>query len=199
MSVSTARMHIPIHHINNIHTCSMLASNTHASHQQPSLLLICFCYQQLQTNTGKRSQAGSWQSSQAGTFCVQLCIETLCKRATSKAHLTNFLLNFFMKFSQKMPLYFFYTMAQKKSNMTKNSTWIKGSCLNREVSLHVVWPWTSFVVQTPLFIGFGGSVVRCCFSKNGLANGRLFQHKRAAVSVHFTIGIPRSRGGFMVS
>ena len=52
MSVSTTRMHtcIRIHHINSIHTCSMLASNTHASHQQPSLLLICFCYQQLQTN-----------------------------------------------------------------------------------------------------------------------------------------------------
>ena len=28
---------------------------------------------------------------------------------------------FFLKFSQKMPLYFFYTMVQKKSKMTKNS------------------------------------------------------------------------------
>ena len=36
-----------MHHINSIHTCSMLASYTHAWHQQPSLLLICFCYQQL--------------------------------------------------------------------------------------------------------------------------------------------------------
>ena len=43
-------MHIRMHHINSIHTCSMLASNTHASHQQPSLLRICFCFQQLQTN-----------------------------------------------------------------------------------------------------------------------------------------------------
>ena len=50
MSVSTTRTHIRMHHINSIHTCSMLASNTHASHQQPSLLLICFCYQRLQTN-----------------------------------------------------------------------------------------------------------------------------------------------------
>ena len=50
MSVSTTRTHIHMHHINSIHTCSMLVSNTHASHQQPSLLLICFCYQQLQTN-----------------------------------------------------------------------------------------------------------------------------------------------------
>ena len=39
-----------MHRTNSIHTCSMLASSTHASHQQPSLLLICFCYQQLQTN-----------------------------------------------------------------------------------------------------------------------------------------------------
>ena len=50
MSVSTMRTHIRMHHINSIHTCSMLASNTHASHQQPSLLRICFCFQQLQTN-----------------------------------------------------------------------------------------------------------------------------------------------------
>ena len=42
-------------------------------------------------------------------------IETLCKRATSVAHLTNFsfVLNYFMKFSQKMPLYLIYTMVQK--------------------------------------------------------------------------------------
>ena len=51
MSVSTMRTHIRMHHINSIHTCSMLASNTHASHQQPSLLRICFCFQQLQTGT----------------------------------------------------------------------------------------------------------------------------------------------------
>ena len=50
MSVSTTPTHLRMHHINSIHTCSMLASNTHASHQQPSLLLICFCFQQLQTN-----------------------------------------------------------------------------------------------------------------------------------------------------
>ena len=43
MSVSTMRTHIRMHHINSIHTCSILASNTHASHQQPSLLCICFC------------------------------------------------------------------------------------------------------------------------------------------------------------
>ena len=48
--VSTTHTHIRMHHTNSIHTCSMLASSTHASHQQPSLLLICFCYQQLQTN-----------------------------------------------------------------------------------------------------------------------------------------------------
>ena len=50
MSVSITPTHVRMHHTNSIHTCSMLASNTHASHLQPSLLLICFCYQQLQTN-----------------------------------------------------------------------------------------------------------------------------------------------------
>ena len=30
-----------------------------------------------------------------GRFCVQLCIETLCKRATLVAHLTNFFFEFF--------------------------------------------------------------------------------------------------------
>ena len=50
MPVSTSRTHIRMHRINSTHTCSMLGSNTHASQQQPSLLLICFCYQQLQTN-----------------------------------------------------------------------------------------------------------------------------------------------------
>ena len=49
-------------------------------------------------------------------FCArscQPCLETLCKRATSVAHLTNFPPVFFFKFSQKMPLYLFYTMVQK--------------------------------------------------------------------------------------
>ena len=50
MSVSTTSTHIRMYHINSITTCSMLAWNTHASHQQRSLLLICFCFQQLQTN-----------------------------------------------------------------------------------------------------------------------------------------------------
>ena len=57
MSVSTMRTHIRMHHINSIHTCSMLASNTHASHQQPSLLRICFCFQQLQTKDRSASSS----------------------------------------------------------------------------------------------------------------------------------------------
>ena len=62
--------------------------------------------------------------SETSRFCVQLCIETLCKRATSVAHLTNLSFEFFTKFSQKMPLYFFYRLlyhGAKKSKMTKNS------------------------------------------------------------------------------
>ena len=41
-----------------------------------------------------------------------------------------FLLNFLMKFSQKMPLYFFYIMVQKKSKMTKNSNQGGGPALS---------------------------------------------------------------------
>ena len=48
-----------------------------------------------------------------GPICVQLCIEISCKQATLVARLTNFSFEFFMKFSQKMRLYFFYTMVQK--------------------------------------------------------------------------------------
>ena len=59
-----------------------------------------------------------------GRFCAHICIETLCKRATSVAHLTNFSFEFFMKFSKKMPLYFFYTFVQKSQKWPK--TQIKG-------------------------------------------------------------------------
>ena len=57
-----------------------------------------------------------------GRFCVQLYVP-LYKRATSLAHLTNlnFPLSFFMKFSQKIPLYF------EKSKWPK--TQIKGPAL----------------------------------------------------------------------
>ena len=56
-----------------------------------------------------------------GRFCVQLCIETLCKRATSVAHLTNFSFEFFYEiFTEDASLPFLYHGA-KKSKMTKNS------------------------------------------------------------------------------
>ena len=39
-----------------------------------------------------------------GRFCVQLCIETLCKRATSVAHLTNFFVWFLLcDFQRRCP------------------------------------------------------------------------------------------------
>ena len=53
MSVSTTHTHIHMHHNNSIHTCCMFASYTHKSLQQPSLLLICFFYEQLQTRNGR--------------------------------------------------------------------------------------------------------------------------------------------------
>ena len=56
-----------------------------------------------------------------GRFCVQLCIETLCKRATSVAYLTNFSFEFFYEiFTEDASLLFLYHGA-KKSKMTKNA------------------------------------------------------------------------------
>ena len=53
-----------------------------------------------------------------------LCVETLRKQATSVAHLTNLSFEFFTKFSQKIPLNFFYTTVQKSQKWPK--TQIKG-------------------------------------------------------------------------
>ena len=56
-----------------------------------------------------------------GRFCVQLCIETLCKWATSVALLTNFSFKFFYAiFTEDASLLCLYHGA-KKSKMTKNS------------------------------------------------------------------------------
>ena len=56
-----------------------------------------------------------------GRFCVQLCIETLCKRPTSVAHLTNFSFEFFYKiFTEDVSQPLLY-LGAKKSKMTKNS------------------------------------------------------------------------------
>ena len=52
---------------------------------------------------------------------VQLCIETLCKRATSVAHLTNFSFEFFYEiFTEDVSLPLLYHDA-KQSKMTKYS------------------------------------------------------------------------------
>ena len=67
-----------------------------------------------------------------GRFCVQLCIETSCKRATSVAHLTNFSFEFFYDIftedaSESLRLLYH---GAKKSKMTKNSNQGGGgSCL----------------------------------------------------------------------
>ena len=75
-------------------------------------------------------------------FCVQLCIETLCKRATSVAHLTNFSFEVFYEiFTEDVSLLLLYQGA-KKSKMTKNSNQGGGSCLkvptNPHTEYHVV-------------------------------------------------------------
>ena len=65
-----------------------------------------------------------------GRFCVQLCIETLRKRATSVAHLTNCSFEFFYDiFTEDASQRLLYHGA-KKSKMTKNSNQGGGSCLN---------------------------------------------------------------------
>ena len=60
--------------------------------------------------------------SETAIFCVQLCIETLCKRATSVAHLTNFSFAIFYEiFTEDASQSLLYHSA-KKSKMTKNSS-----------------------------------------------------------------------------
>ena len=61
-------------------------------------------------------------------FCVQLCIETLCKQATSVAHLTNFSFEFFNEISTEDASLRLLYHGAKKSKMTKNSNQ-GGSCL----------------------------------------------------------------------
>ena len=56
-----------------------------------------------------------------GRFCVQLCIETLCKWATSVTNLTNFSFALFYEiFTEDASLRLLYHGA-KKLKMTKNS------------------------------------------------------------------------------
>ena len=72
----------------------------------------------------KLNLARAIEISETADFVYNL--ETLYKQATSVPHLTNFSFEFFMPFSHKIPLYFFYTMAQKSQKRPK--TQIKGSC-----------------------------------------------------------------------
>ena len=80
-----------------------------------------------------KSRKSDWTFGD-GRFCVQLCIETLCKRATSVAHLTNFSFEFFHEtFTEDASLLFLYHGA-KKSKMTKNSNQGGGGpALTREI------------------------------------------------------------------
>ena len=66
-----------------------------------------------------KSRESDWTFGD-GRFCVQLCIETLCKRATSVAHLTNFSFEFFHEtFTEDAPLLFLYYGAKKSKNDQK--------------------------------------------------------------------------------
>ena len=62
----------------------------------------------------KLNLARAIELSETGRFCVQLCIETLCKRATSVAHLTNFSFDFFNEiFTEDASLRLLYHGAKK--------------------------------------------------------------------------------------
>ena len=70
---------------------------------------------------GKLNLARAIELSETAVFCVLLCIETLCKRATSVSHLTNFSFEFVYEiFTEDASLIVLYHGA-KKSKMTKNS------------------------------------------------------------------------------
>ena len=79
---------------------------------------------QKDSRSGKKVKfnlARAIELSRDGRLCVQLCIETLCKRATSVAHLTNFSFEFFHEiFTEDASLLFLFHGA-KKSKMSKNS------------------------------------------------------------------------------
>ena len=68
----------------------------------------------------KCNLARAIELSETAVFVYKLCIETLCKRATSVAHLTNFSFEFFYEiFTEDASLPILYHGA-KKSKMTKN-------------------------------------------------------------------------------
>ena len=67
-------------------------------------------------------------------FCVQLCIETFCQRATSVAHLTNFSFDFFLWYSHRRCL---FTSAIQWCKKVKNDQKLKsrGPALNQPIRL----------------------------------------------------------------
>ena len=80
--------------------------------------------------SGKKVKFNLARAIELSRFCVQLCIETLCKRATSVAHLTNFSFDLFYEIlteDASLPILYHGT---KKSKMTKNPNQGGGSCLN---------------------------------------------------------------------
>ena len=83
-------------------------------------------------------------------MCTTLYIETLCKRPTSVAHLTNFSFEFFYKiFTEDASQPLLYHGA-KKSKMTKNSNQ-GGSCLNN-FSFLSFFLWSSALLSVLVLI-----------------------------------------------
>ena len=69
----------------------------------------------------KFNLARAIELSETADFYAQFCIETLCKRATSAAHLTNFSFEFLYEIFTDDASLFYLNNGAKKSKMTKNS------------------------------------------------------------------------------
>ena len=87
----------------------------------------------------KLNLASAIELSETAIFCVQLCIETLSKRATSVAHLTNFSFEFFYNiFTEDAALLLLYHGA--KSQIWPK-TQIKESCLKCKNACYRFYIW----------------------------------------------------------
>ena len=78
-------------------------------------------------------------------FCVQFCIETLCKRATSVAHLTNFSFEFFYEiFTEDASLRLLYHGAKKVKNDQKPKS--RGESCLKSLNFGVCFAFDTFAL-----------------------------------------------------
>ena len=159
----------------------------------PSFIKIVQAIKKLKFNLPERD----WTFGD-GWFCVQLCIETLCKRATSVVHLTNFSFEFFYEIftDDASPLLLYH--GAKKSKMTKNSNQ-GGSCLKKKVKGRMI-PMT--VVEKSWSIrehAYGWAKLVPVLRQQSLStplNGRHFVHckhnRKGIKTYHFDGHLPKT-------